>query len=463
MVSKPLGTGSNLRGALVFPSADLWRKYQARVPRYTSYPTVPEWKTLNVELMHAALAKASTSIGVYVHIPFCESMCSYCGCNVIVSRDEGRKEKYVAALLRELDLVAEKLQTTTGVLPTMTQLHLGGGTPSSLGPELLDRLLSAIEKKFKPREELRFSCELAPHATEQRHIEVLAAHGCNRLSLGVQDLSPRVLDIVDRRSGRDDLFRVIAWADALGIKERSADMMVGLPGQKPQSSIAAVTDLVDLGITRVAVFNYAHVPQLKPHQKRLEKAGMPAPEERWAVENAIRGALEVAEFSAVGLDHYVRSTDALHDPAAVHRNFQGYTENTTADLIGLGVSSIGQVGQVYAQNYKRLSDYLAAVEAGRLPVDLGFLLSHEDQERRRLIVDLMCRLYIDSDDYDVPLDFASKELEALHGMQADGFLVTDGTQLRVQPLGRYFLRQIAACFDTYYVAKGSGGRFSSAG
>ncbi len=431
-------------------SWEIARRFDKPVPRYTSYPTVPHWRGADGDLVSAIIdgvQQRNRDLAVYVHIPFCVSMCAYCGCNVVVARSYDQVPRYLAALERELDVWREKLGARR-----LVQVHLGGGTPTFLRPDDLAMLIGGITRRFEPRDDVEIGVEVDPSTASHEHLLALRDAGVNRLSIGVQDFDDALLAAIGR-GGRGALARrVIDDAQAVGYRSINVDLMYGLPGQTPDNMERNAETVRSTGVHRAAVFGYAHVPQLRPHQKRLERLGLPSPEERWSLCASARDAFDAAGFTPIGFDHYARSDDALalaSRQRRLRRNFQGYTVLGEADLLGVGASAVSDFGEAYVQNHHRLSRYYTAVDSAPFDKERAVRLSPDDQLRRRIIFDLMCNLEVDPTTYgsDFGRAFASELLRASE--LADDGLIEVGTRIRVDERARPLLRTFANIFDAY--------------
>jgi oxygen-independent coproporphyrinogen-3 oxidase len=441
-------------------SWDIARRFDRPIPRYTSYPTVPHWGSADSQTVAAitgAVAARERDLAVYVHVPFCVSMCAYCGCNVVVSKSYEQVPRYLAELERELDVWRERLGGRR-----LVQLHLGGGTPTFLRPADLGALIGGITRRFPACAEVETGVEVDPSTASREHLRALRDAGVSRLSVGVQDFDDVILAPIGR-GGRAALARrVIDDAHAMGFASINVDLMYGLPGQTPEHLARSAGVAAASGVHRAAVFGYAHVPQLRPHQKRLEKLGLPSPEARWQLAITARDAFTDAGFAPIGFDHYARHDDALAIAAAtgrLRRNFQGYSVLGAADVLGVGASAVSDFGEAYVQNDHRLSRYYAAVDAGATEKERACRLSPDDQLRRRIIFDLMCHLAIDTSAYggDFGTSFTG-ELERLREL-AEARIVELGSRtatgsgapdlIRVTDAGRPLLRTVALVFDSY--------------
>jgi len=428
---------------------DLLARYAAAsLPRYTSYPTAPHFLPLTEGDYRGWLAGigAEDALSLYVHIPFCQSLCWYCGCHTAVTRMPARLARYVSGLEREAALLAEALPEHAGV----AALHLGGGTPTAVGAEGLSRVFGALRARFPFRDTAEVAAELDPRVLTPGIVAALAAGGVNRASLGVQDIDPEVQARIGRPQPVEQVEGAVAMLRAAGINAINLDLMYGLPGQTVAHAEASAAFAATLGADRVAVFGYAHVPWMKPAQQAIDAALLPGAEERLAQAEAAAAVLLGAGYRRIGLDHFARPGDSMAEAAAqgrLRRNFQGYTTDTAPVLLGLGASSIGRTPAGFAQNLPDERAWLAALEEERLPVARGRALSAEDRLRGGLIERLMC---------DLSLDLASVPEPVLNGARprlapllADGILRETEGRLMVTEPGRRFLRHAAAAFDAY--------------
>ncbi len=449
------------------PALDLVRKYNIPGPRYTSYPTAPQFsnavdrEALRQEIAHDN-EDAARPLSLYFHVPFCESLCWYCGCNTVITRRRKSAAEYVDLLCRELALTAPMLNPDRLV----TQLHFGGGTPTFLPPAEIDRLGRAINSVFKFSPDAEISVEIDPRRLTRDQVDAYYALGCNRASLGVQDSNPKVQLAIHRWQPLALTQQAIKWLREAGYQSVSVDLIYGLPLQTPDSFQHTMAEVIELNPDRLALFSYAHVPWLKPTQKIFEQRGqLPATEDKLAMFIAASRQLTEAGYVNIGMDHFARPDDELsraHDEGTLQRNFQGYTTRAGASLYGFGMSSISQTDGSFRQNHKELDDYTAAVNRGDLPVERGFLLSKDDQNRRAVIMDIMCRQQVDYADLsqrlqlDVPQTYAA-EIASLSDLEADGLLRRHPDGFDITSLGGLFRRVIAMRFDAYLAKSQSGG------
>ena len=443
-------------------------------PRYTSYPTAPEWsddfgESDALSTYARAAAEPDQPLSVYVHLPFCTRLCLYCGCTVEINGRADRADRYLDAVEREIELAAAAL----GERRRVTQLHWGGGTPTFLTVDRLQRLHGALARAFRFDEGAEISIEVDPHVTTPEHVDCLADLGFNRVSMGVQDLDTAVQTAVRREQTLDETVGLIEHARARGVAGINVDLMYGLPEQSAEG-FGATLDLVSgqLRPDRLAVFGYAHVPWMKPAQKALEKYRMPTAPERAQLFGLALSRLGDAGYTVIGLDHFARDDDpmveALH-AGRLHRNFMGYATKPAPDMLGLGMSAIGDLAGAYVQNARDTKTYEATLAEGHLPVTRGLHLSAEDELRRQIILSLMCRMRVDWAELEAQTgerELASRfarEWGELQRYADKGFCTLGDGRLDVTHTGRLFLRHLAMVFDAYLRerrAAGDGPRFS---
>jgi len=431
--------------------ADLFAKYDVAVPRYTSYPTVPQWQdTPTRDRWIASLGAApggESSLSVYVHVPFCESLCTYCGCNTVITRNHGRDRAYVDVVLAELDLYL-RAQPALAARP-VRQLHIGGGTPTFLSPGDLGALIDGLTARL-PARDGRFegSIEVDPRVTTHAHLDALRARGLTRVSLGVQDVAEEVQNLVNRRQPVEVTADLTSYARAVGFESINFDLIYGLPGQ----TLASMADLAEvvlkLAPDRLAVYSFARVPWIKPAQRKFRDDQIPVGAEKRALYEVVRTRLLAGGYVEIGADHFARPADGLAQAAAsgtLHRNFMGYAELHTTALLGLGVSAISETPDCYHQSEKVLAHYERRVLAGEIPTLRGHVLSADDVKRRANILQVMTSFRATLDDRDVPAVGA-----AVAAFIEDGLVAIEGRELRVLPAGRPFLRNVATVFDAYF-------------
>ena len=445
-------------------SESLLQRFDTPGPRYTSYPTADRFgEHFGPEHLVQALAdrRSQATVGgpaplslplsVYVHIPFCESVCYYCACNKIVTKHHDRAAEYLDALETELRLVSGAL----GSWQRLSQLHLGGGTPTFLSDDELARLMASLHRAFDFLPEAEVSIEIDPRTVTAERLAHLRRIGFNRVSFGVQDFDADVQQAVHRVQSFESVRELMTTARALGFESINADLIYGLPKQTPASLQRTIAQIVQLRPDRIALYAYAHLPQRFKPQRRIDEAALPSAADRvHMLGDALDGLVEQG-YTYIGMDHFALPDDALaiaQREGRLHRNFQGYSTQPDCDLVALGVSAIGRMGRTYSQNAKTLPEYLAALQAGHLPVVRGLTLTDDDLLRRDAIMSLMCH---------GTLDFA--ELEQAHGVQLPeyfapelarlrplieaGLVETVPEGLRVTPTGWYVVRAVAMVFD----------------
>lgn len=433
--------------------AELIARWDAHAPRYTSYPTAAAFSpAVGAADWRAALTglKPDRGVSLYVHLPFCKRLCWYCGCNTRAVNRRETIDSYVELLLQEADLVA----AAVGGPLRIDRLHLGGGTPNMLPPETLTRLVQGLGDRFDTSRLMEFAAELDPEVLTPEWIAAAGALGLTRASLGVQDLSPQVQAAVNRPETFDTIAEAAEGLRAAGVFSLNLDLMYGLPRQGVGEVEATLRQVLTLRPERLALFGYAHVPWMKPHQRLIDADALPGPEARFAMSRAAEALLEAAGYQTIGLDHFALPHDDLAAAARagrLQRNFQGYTADEAETLIGLGASSISRTRDLYVQNAPAERDWRAAVAEGRLPAVRGVRLSRQDRFVAEVIARLMCDLSVDTaavarrHGADVrSLAYAWPTLDRL---EADGLVRQDGASVRITPRGRPFLRAAAAAFD----------------
>jgi oxygen-independent coproporphyrinogen-3 oxidase len=452
---------------------DLLRRFDVSGPRYTSYPTADRFveafgaAEYDNALAHRRLAPAGTAqpLSVYVHIPFCESLCYYCACNKIVTRHHDRAGPYLQYLEREAALVAAQL----GSRQQVTQLHLGGGTPTFLSDDELRSLMAMLDRHFALVSGGERSVEVDPRTVDGGRLAVLADMGFSRLSFGVQDFDPQVQKAVHRVQPAQQVFDLMEQARALRFDSINVDLIYGLPRQTPQSFARTLEQVQQLRPDRIALYAYAHLPERFKPQRRIVPAELPDGAAKVAMLSQALAALQGAGYVYVGMDHFALPDDSLavaKRQGRLHRNFQGYSTQPDCDLVGLGVSAIGRVGATYSQNAKTMEEYCDHLNQGRLPVVRGLALSRDDLARRAVIMALMCqgRLQFESIEqaWLIP-DFRrhfTAELEQLQALASQGMVTLDADGIEVTARGWFFVRAVAMVFDRYLQADRQRARFS---
>jgi len=432
----------------------LLKRYNEPAPRYTSYPPAPQWHAAHRGLLISALRRSTAPLSIYVHIPFCERLCLYCGCNVVIKKDHSAAGGYIKNLIQEIEL-AEAAHNRV-----VTQMHWGGGTPTYLDSRQIAELFNALADRFSLAADGEFSIEIDPRVTTAEQLQTLRSLGFNRLSMGIQDFDPNVQLAIRRIQSYEHTRELFDNARAMGFESINADLIYGLPKQT-RSSFQKTLDLVlELDPDRLAVFSYAHVPVLK-HQQRSFERYLPSESEKLQLFADAIQRLSAAGYEHIGMDHFARPSDGLvaaRDNGSLHRNFQGYTTHGETDLLGFGVSAISHVGNTFTQNHRELSAWEDEVGAGRIPVFRGYVQTKDDAIRAGVIEDCLCnsriskneierRFQISFDDYFLP------ELMRLREYERDGLIEGRMSRMiRVLPAGRVFVRAIAKVFDAFQSA-----------
>ena len=432
----------------------LFRKYDVPVPRYTSYPTVPHWREENPDpgpwlASIDARLRENRDVSLYLHLPFCEQLCTYCGCNKRITRNHAVEGPYVDALLAELSLYLQGLH----LRPRLKELHLGGGTPTFFSPRQLARLMEGLVERLDVAPQHAFSFEAHPHNTTREQLELLADFGFNRISVGVQDFSDDVLRIINRRQTTADVERTVADARALGYRI-NFDLIYGLPTQGVGDMVHTARKVGELLPERIAFYGYAHVPWFSPGQRAYSEDDLPRGEDRYRLYRLGRSLLERAGYRDIGLDHFALPDDALaraHRAGLLHRNFMGYTTVSNPLTLALGCSAIGDSWTHYAQNEKKVKTYQRLVlEEHRLPLARGHALTRDELIVRRHILNLMCKGVTRWHDERSRCGALERAVGQWDEMALDGIVARSPYSVRVTREGRPFLRNICLPLDDHY-------------
>lgn len=442
---------------------DLIRRYDQSGPRYTSYPTAVEFAESFDRVAYAgACARSNASrrpLSLYFHIPFCDTVCFYCACNKIATKDRSLAPPYLERLHREIELQSALFDSGRRV----EQLHWGGGTPTFLDHDQMARLMDQTRRHFTLADdrEGEYSIEIDPREANRDTVALLRQIGFNRMSLGVQDFEPQVQAAVNRIQTEAETLEVLESARAQGFRSISVDLIYGLPFQTVESFLRTLGRVVAFAPDRLSVFNYAHLPERFKPQRRINPAELPAPEVKLDILQATIGHLTEAGYVYIGMDHFARPDDELalaQRAGTLYRNFQGYSTHADCDLIGLGVTSIGKVDNTYGQNRRGLEEYYADIDAGQLAVFRGIELNRDDLIRRDVITRLICHFELSipavESSWGIGFeDYFADSLQRLSPMVDDGLVAVDGTAIRVLPRGRLLIRNICMAFDAYLAAK----------
>jgi oxygen-independent coproporphyrinogen III oxidase len=451
---------------------ELLTRFDVPGPRYTSYPTADRFVDAFAESDYVqALDQRKSGIGgkmaplsLYVHIPFCESLCYYCACNKIITKHKDRAATYLRYLNREVELHTAHL----GAGQSVSQLHLGGGTPTFLSDDELRELMHMLRRHFDFVPGGEYSVEVDPRTVDEKRLAVLAELGFNRLSFGVQDFDPAVQKAVHRIQPAEQVFELVATARRLGFESVNVDLIYGLPLQTPESFDRTLAQVNELRPDRIALYAYAHLPERFKPQRRIHAAELPSGGAKVAMLSRSLDAFTEAGYVYIGMDHFALPEDALavaKRQGRLHRNFQGYSTQADCDLIALGVSSIGRVGATYSQNAKTMEEYCDLLDQGHLPVVRGLALSRDDLVRRAVIMAIMCQGHLQFESINLAwlVDFKTyfaAELQQLQAMQDQGLVQVSDSGIQVSAMGWFFVRGVAMVFDRYVQADRNRSRFS---
>jgi oxygen-independent coproporphyrinogen-3 oxidase len=450
---------ANAAAADLVLDTDLVKKYDGFGPRYTSYPTADRFHA-GVKAEHYVNALSTRNherpmqpLSLYVHIPFCNTICYYCACNKVITKDHGRSAKYIRYVGREIDIVGGLIEGG----PKVEQLHWGGGTPTFLARDEMTTLMGMLRGGFEFSPHAEVSIEVDPRKVGADTVVFLAELGFNRISVGIQDFDPVVQEAVNRIQTEAETMIVIEAARANGFVSVNADLIYGLPRQTVAGFSATLDKVIAVAPDRIALYSYAHVPHLFKPQRRIDIDAMPAPETKLAILALAIEKLGAAGYVYIGMDHFAKPTDELAVAQAnrkLHRNFQGYSTKPDCDMLAFGISAIGKVGASYVANVKTLDEYYAKLDANELPVMRGVELNADDLLRRNVIQKLMCNFELDfaevGAECGVPFaEYFAPDLAALKPLAVDGLVELDGRSVRVTPRGRLLVRTVAMQFDRY--------------
>lgn len=439
----------------------LIRRYDRPGPRYTSYPTAVEFhEGFGANDYRERLADAATDaarpLSLYLHIPFCQERCAYCGCAVIATRKREVAETYLEYLAREIRMLSSAL----GGRRRVVQYHWGGGTPTYLTPEQIARLDGVVRRHFDIEADAECAIEIDPRVTTREQIALLRRLGFNRVSFGIQDFTEAVQEAIRRRQPETDTRLLYEFARDAGFASINFDLVYGLPRQTVRTFTGTVAAVTDMRPDRIAVYSYAHVPWLRANQKTIDPAQLPDATEKRALLGAAIDAFDRAGYVPIGMDHFALPGDDLAiatREGRLHRNFMGYTTRPAPDAVGAGISAIGDVRGAFAQNHKTLARYYEAIDAGRFPIERGYALNADDRLRRHVITELMCNFRLTRSDVERRFGinfgayFAKEllQLAAADGPAEDGLLTIDNESITVTPRGRLFVRNVCMTFDRY--------------
>ena len=450
--------------------SDLIQRYDVHGPRYTSYPTALQFGDFHPEELKSAIANSplkNRDLSLYVHLPFCATLCYYCACNKIVTRKREPAVEYLTLLEKELDLVAPLFKGRH-----VSQLHWGGGTPTFLEDEQISNLMADIREHFTFRNDAQgeFSIEVDPRTVDADRIAHLRAVGFNRLSLGIQDFAPAVQKAVNRIQSYDDTQDVIEAARLCGFRSISVDLIYGLPFQNYASFRNTLNQVVSLRPDRISIYNYAHLPERFSSQKRILVSDLPQPEEKLRILELCIDLLNASGYVYIGMDHFALPDDELaiaQRDGTLQRNFQGYSTFADCDLLALGITGISHIGNTYSQNVKEMDAYRNHLLSDRFPIEKGAVIDDDDQVRKQVINELICnfnlRFRVFEEKFNIVFtDYFADEMLVLKSMIDDGLIVVDTDTITVTSTGRLFIRNICMVFDRYITEAASEKRFSKA-
>ncbi|HCD13901.1 MAG TPA: oxygen-independent coproporphyrinogen III oxidase, partial [Shewanella sp.] len=433
-------------------------KYNYSGPRYTSYPTALEFDDSFTEgdLLSAIAGSKSDKLSLYIHIPFCAKLCYYCGCNKVITRHQHKADQYIEYLAAEIVKRAPLFKHYT-----VTQMHWGGGTPTFLNPEQIIKLSSLLKSHFNFAEQGEYSIEVDPREIELSMLDALKEAGFNRISIGVQDFNKEVQVAVNREQDEDFIFALIKKAKEMGFVSTNVDLIYGLPHQTPETFAETIQRILDLSPDRLSVFNYAHLPARFAAQRKIKDEHLPSPQQKLDMLHQTIETLTGAGYQYIGMDHFAKPDDELaklQREGRLHRNFQGYTTQEECDLLGLGVSSISQIGDCYAQNQKDIRPYYEAIDEQGHALWKGCKLNRDDEIRRAVIKQLICHFELDMAKMEQQLgiqfeDYFAEDLKLLQTFIDDKLVNIENRQISISPTGRLLIRNICICFDVYFREK----------
>jgi oxygen-independent coproporphyrinogen III oxidase len=437
---------------------ELIRRLDKNGPRYTSYPTADRFaETFTAESYRKWVAKRDIGgdrpLSLYIHIPFCNTLCFYCACNKVITKDRSKSAKYVRYLIKEMAMQAMLL----GPDQVVEQLHFGGGTPTFLSDDEIKLVMTAIHQHFKLVKDGEYSIEIDPRKVSDETIALLGETGFNRISLGVQDFDADVQRAVNRIQSEEETLRVIHAARASGFKSVSIDLIYGLPKQTLKGFGVTLDKVIAANPDRLSIYNYAHMPTIFKPQRRIHEEDLPAPQVKLDILDMAVNKLTDAGYVYIGMDHFAKPEDELavaQRLGKLHRNFQGYSTHSDCDLVALGLSAIGKIGPTYSQNYRELEDYYAALDRDVLPIMRGMELNDDDLLRRAIIQALMCHFELAKESFNQTYridfdDYFATELKELREYEREGLLEILPRSIKVTPKGRMLIRNICMVFDKY--------------
>ncbi len=447
-----------------------FKKYDRPGPRYTSYPTAPHFNESFKagdyldEIVKTNYGDNLPGLSLYTHLPYCDTLCYFCGCNMIITRNRERVSEYISYVKKEIDLLRAYLLPDRKVV----QYHWGGGTPTHLTADEINSLASYIKDSFNFTPGSENSCEIDPRGLTKEHLAALRSNGFNRISMGVQDFNEKVQKAVNRIQPEDMTRQVVDWVRELGFYSINLDLMYGLPFQTFESFESTVDKIIDVSPDRIAVFNYAHVPWMKKHMALIHEEDLPAPEVKLNILKMTIEKLTSAGYVFIGMDHFAKPDDELSvalSQKKLHRNFQGYSTHAGADLYSFGITAISQLNNIYSQNFKTEKEYYKSLDEETLPIAKGYRLTEDDHIRRHVIMRIMCDFELDMKSVEQKFGINFREyfkagLDTLKDMEDDGLLKISGDKIEIFPTGKLLIRNIAINFDGYIERKQDTAKYS---
>ncbi|MCL5027766.1 MAG: oxygen-independent coproporphyrinogen III oxidase [Bacteroidetes bacterium] len=447
-----------------------FKKYDKPGPRYTSYPTAPHFSESFThenyldEILKTNYGEGLPDLSLYFHLPFCDTLCYFCGCNMIITRNRNRVKDYIKYLKKEIDMVR------TYILPDrkVSQLHWGGGTPTHLSPDEIDELASYIKQSFQFKDDSENGCEIDPRELTRQHLEMLRKNGFNRISMGVQDFNEKVQKATNRIQSEDITRQTVQWVRELGFSSINLDLMYGLPFQTLETFSETLDKTIDISPDRIAVFNYAHVPWMKKHMSLIHPEDLPVPEVKLQILKMTIERLTSAGYVFIGMDHFAKPDDELAialKEKKLYRNFQGYSTHSGTDLYAMGITAISQLQNVYAQNFKTEKEYFQSIDNEVIPSAKGYRLSEDDILRREVVMKLMCNFELEFKPVEEKYKINFKEyfawgLNNLTEMEKDELVSVSESKIEVTPMGKLLIRNIAMNFDGYIERKEDTAKYS---
>ena len=441
----------------------LIKRYSKPGPRYTSYPTAPMFSEaigpneFRNEIVKTNDSSEPADLSLYYHIPFCDTLCYFCACSMMITHSDDKKENYLGYLKREIDMISDLTKSNRKV----SQMHWGGGTPSYLFPSQIVSLGGYIQESFTFDDDAEVSVEIDPRGLTREHLEAFKEIGFNRISMGVQDFDHKVQKAINRIQPEDMTIQVVEWCRELGFKSINLDLIYGLPYQNVKSFRKTVKSVIKIKPDRIATFNYAHVPWMKKHQTLIKDEWLPSTDVKLKLLHLVIDEFTSAGYEFIGMDHFALPEDELvaaQKNGTLNRNFMGYTTKKGCDLIAMGITGISEVGDIYAQNVKTLQEYYEIIDNSEFATFKGYKLSNEDRLRKEIIMQLMCHFKLDKtsfgNGYNINFDeHFSKALKTLEPMKEDGLLEITDDSITVLPTGRLLIRNITMAFDEYLTDK----------